>query len=433
MKGIMKDVKQGIMRDVKKDVKKDIMKNMFSKAGLACAAFGLLASATTFADTVAINSVKFYGEGLAPKTDMNVLIEDGVIRELSDKALNADTVIDGKGKVLSAGFIAVNNQLGLTEVSAVSKTSDFYEEKGGFFFDPSLAFNYQSSLIPFTRKGGISHALVTGSSKGAFEGRAFTVDLSASPQSRLSADAALYFSLGGKSKGSRAKDLQDLRKKLEAAKKPASKSAKAKPVKDDIKIVKRLLAGEFPLMAKADRPADILQLLKLKEDFGFTLLIAGGAGAIDVAEQLKQHKVTVLVSPLRNLPEGFGSLHQRLDNAAKLHKAGVEIILTEADSHNLQQLRYHAGSAVAHGLPHDAAMAALSRVPAKAFKLGEGYLKVGSRDIVLWSGDPLELSTRVLNMWIDGKPASTRARQDLLRERYQQKSDKPAAYTKPSL
>ncbi|WP_299771854.1 hypothetical protein [uncultured Pseudoteredinibacter sp.] len=404
-----------------------------NKTRLACTAFGLLASASVLAETVAINGVKFYGEGLAPKTDMNVLIEDGVIRELSDQSLSADTVIDGKGKVLSAGFIAVNNKLGLTEVSAVQKTSDFYEEKGGFFFDPSLAFNYQSLLIPYTRKGGISHAVVAGSSKGAFESRAFSVDLSASPESRLKADTALYFTLGGKGKGSRAKDLQDLRKKLETAKKPVSKSAKAKPVKDDIKVVKRLLAGDFPLMVKTDRPADILQLLKLKEEFGFALVIAGAAGAIDVAEQLKQHKVTVLVSPLRNLPEGFDSLHQRLDNAAKLHKAGVEIILTESDSHNLQQLRYHAGNAVAHGLPHDVAIRALSSVPAKTFKLGDGYLKVGSRDIVLWSGDPLELSSRVLNMWIDGKPVSTRARQDLLHERYQQKGDKPAAYTKPSL
>ncbi|MBB6522675.1 amidohydrolase [Pseudoteredinibacter isoporae] len=408
------------------------MKSVNKYLRLAAALSTAFAASSTLADSVAINNVKFYGEGLEPKTSLNVLIKDGIIHEISDQALSGDTVIDGQGKVLTSGFIAVNNQLGLTEVSAVKKTADFHEDKADFAFDPSLAFNFQSSLIPFSRKGGISHAVVTGSSKGAFKGRAFTVDLSADAGSQVETDAALYFTLGGKNKGSRAKDLQDLRSKLEAAKKPAAKEGKGKPVKDDIKVLKRLLAGEFPLLARADRPADILQLLKLKKDFGFSLVLAGAAGALDVAEQLKAEKVVVIVEPMRNLPEGFDSLHQRLDTAAKLHKAGLEVILAERDTHNIQQLRFHVGNAVAHGLPHDVAVRAVTETPARVFDLGKGYLAEGSKDVVLWSGDPFELSSRVLRLWIDGEEKSTRSRQDLLRERYQQKSDRAAAYTKPS-
>ncbi|GAA6152283.1 hypothetical protein [Pseudoteredinibacter isoporae] len=397
------------------------------------AAGALFASVSVLADSVAINNVKFYGEGVEPQTSVSVLIQDGVLSEISDTVLSADRVIDGQGKVLTPGFIAVNNQLGLTEVSAVKKTSDFHEDKADFSFDPSLAFNFQSSLIPFARKGGISQAVVTGSSKGAFKGRAFTVDLSSDADSRLKTDVALYFTLGGKSKGSRAKDLQDLRSKLEKAKKPTEKEGKSKPVKDDIKVLKRLLAGEFPLLARADRPADILQLLKLKKDFGFSMVLAGAAGALDVADRLKEAKVAVIVEPMRNLPEGFDSLHQRLDTAAKLHRAGLEVILAERDTHNIQQLRFHVGNAVAHGLPHDVAVRAVTQAPARAFDLGQGYLAAGSKDMVLWSGDPFELSTHVVRLWINGEERSTRSRQDLLRERYQQKGDRAAAYTKPSL
>lgn len=409
------------------------MKAVNYRLRLATALSTLFLAGSVLAESIAINNVKLYGENLAPETSLNVLIKDGVLSEISEQPLSGDSVIDGQGKVLTSGFIAVNNQLGLTEVSAVKKTSDFHEDKADFSFDPSLAFNFQSSVIPYARKGGISHALVTGSSKSAFDGRAFTVDLSANANSRVDRDAALYFTLGGKSKGSRAKDLQDLRSKLEAAQKPVSKNGKSKPIKDDIKILKRLLSGEFPLLARADRPADILQLLALKKEFGFGLVLAGAAGALDVVDQLKAENVAVIVEPMRNLPEGFDSLHQRLDTAAKLHNAGLDIILAERDTHNIPQLRFHVGNAVAHGLPHDVAVRAVTTTPAKIFDLGKGYLTEGSKDIVLWSGDPFELSSRVLKLWINGEAQSTRSRQDLLRERYQHKGDRAAAYTKPSL
>jgi len=141
----------------------------------------------------------------------------------------------------------------------------------------------------------------------------------------------------------------------------------------------------------------------------------------------------VIVDPMRNLPEGFDALPQTLENAAKLNGAGVNVILTETDTHSLQQLRFHAGNAVANGLPYQAAIAAISAKPAAMLGLDSGVIATGkSATLVLWSGDPLELSSSVDSMWINGKEVTLRARQDLLRDRYMSEAKMPRAYIQPA-
>jgi len=77
--------------------------------------------------------------------------------------------------------------------------------------------------------------------------------------------------------------------------------------------------------------------------------------------------------------------------------------------------------AVAHGLPWDAVLAALTSTPADVFGLGAaaGRIIPGSpADLVLWSGDPLEVTSVAEQVWIGGRPQSMRSRQTELRDRY---------------
>ena len=79
----------------------------------------------------------------------------------------------------------------------------------------------------------------------------------------------------------------------------------------------------------------------------------------------------MLLDALENLPYAFDSIGARLDNAALLHRAGVRIAFTQFnESHNARKVRQLAGNAVAHGLPKDAALAALTVQPAEIFGLG---------------------------------------------------------------
>jgi imidazolonepropionase-like amidohydrolase len=130
--------------------------------------------------------------------------------------------------------------------------------------------------------------------------------------------------------------------------------------------------------------------------------------------------VPVIVYPLAQV-HSFDALGAREDNAAKLFAAGVLVGISTGETHNARKLRQVAGNAVRSGLPHDAALAAITRVPAEALGLGARYgtLAPGkTANLVVWSGDPLELSTHAVDVVIHGRRVSLRNRQTALLEKY---------------
>jgi imidazolonepropionase-like amidohydrolase len=140
-----------------------------------------------------------------------------------------------------------------------------------------------------------------------------------------------------------------------------------------------------------------------------------------VAEQLAKANVPVILNPLDDLPADFDRLASTLDNAARLQRAGVRIAFTTGDGQNARLIRQLAGNAVAHGLPWEAALAAITASPADIFGLGatRGRVAVGqAADLVLWSADPLELATLADQVWIGGHAIDMRSRQTELRDRY---------------
>ncbi len=377
-------------------------------------------------------------------TNATVIIEDGKITAINPANISADQVIDAEGKILTPGFIATMNQLGLVEVGAVSRSRDAGDKKAGITFDASLAFNPKSTVIPFARKGGItSNVVLPHGGDDIFKGQIFSVNLSGQFDSVIKTNHGVFVDLGSKSKGSRAHDLQILFNKLEDAskkiakakkkdsKKDSKKGSAAEPKRDEI-IINDLLAGKKPLLAYVDRATDILALVKIKKQYNLELVLLGAADAVLVAKTLADENIAVIMDPMRNLPNSFDSLHNALTNVATLTKAGVNVVISNGgDTHNLYQLRYDAGNAVANGLSKSAALAAVTAIPADIFNLNAGKIAVGKNaDLVLWSADPFELSTKVEQMWIGGKEYSTQSRQDALRNRYTTDSKMPRAYTK---
>jgi imidazolonepropionase-like amidohydrolase len=370
-----------------------------------------------------------------------VVIKDGKIAAINPKEIKAETTFDAKGRILTPGFIGSMNQLGLVEVGAVSRTRDAGDDKADITFDASLAFNPKSTVIAYSRKGGVTSNVVTPyGGDSMFKGQAFVVDLSGSFSSVIDTQTAVVIDLGSKSKGSRALALQALHNKLEDAQKALAKASKKSKKEDkeksepkrDEKVINALLSGEKPLLAYADRATDLLALLKLKEQYSLDLILVGAADAVVVKEQIAQAKVPVIMSAISNLPDSFDSLHNSLKNSGILAKAGVKVILApDGDTHNLYQLRFDAGNAIANGLSKSDALAAVTANVADIFDLNSGKISVGKNaDLVLWSADPFELSTKVDSMWINGKEVSTQSRQDDLRKRYTTDSEMPRAYTK---
>jgi imidazolonepropionase-like amidohydrolase len=190
--------------------------------------------------------------------------------------------------------------------------------------------------------------------------------------------------------------------------------------------------GAGAIVFDVDRASDIHQVIAFAQREKLRVAIKGGTEAWRVASELASARIPVILNPLNDLPANFDSVGATLENAARLNRAGVRIAFTFDDPapHNIRRLRQAAGIAVAHGLPWEAALAALTRNPAEIFGVaaGHGSLERGRpADLVLWSGDPLEVTTLADRVFIEGAAQAMRSRQTELRDRYLQKLRASAA------
>ena len=128
----------------------------------------------------------------------------------------------------------------------------------------------------------------------------------------------------------------------------------------------------------------------------------------------------MILNPLTDIPS-YDDLSPRLDNAALLSKAGVQVIIASFDSHNSRNIKQEAGNAVAYGMDWDAALRAVTLNPATALGIADRYgsLVPGKvADVLLWTGDPFEFSTSVTRVFIRGHGVPLTSRQRDLMERY---------------
>jgi imidazolonepropionase-like amidohydrolase len=182
----------------------------------------------------------------------------------------------------------------------------------------------------------------------------------------------------------------------------------------------------------ANRASDILTVLKLAREYNLKLMLSGAAEGWMVAREIAAATIPVILDPMRNLP-GFESLGITLENAARLNAAGVNIVFASFDAHNSRNIKQAAGNAVSYGMPYDAALRAITINPARLWGIADQYgtLEAGKdADVVVWSGDPLELTTTAEHVFIRGREVSKETRQEALFRRYRTVDGTPPAYVK---
>ena len=204
--------------------------------------------------------------------------------------------------------------------------------------------------------------------------------------------------------------------------------------------VKRDLAAYAPNVVHVTSPdpvghraSDILSALRLARDYNLRLIVSGASEGWIVARELAAANTPVVVNPMNNIP-GMESLGITLENAARMHGAGVNVVFASFDSHNSRNLKQLAGNAVSYGMPYDAALRALTVAPARLWGVADRYgtLEAGKdADVVVWSGDPLELTTAVEHVFINGREMPDDTRQRALFNRYRRLGGAlPEAYVK---
>ena len=191
----------------------------------------------------------------------------------------------------------------------------------------------------------------------------------------------------------------------------------------DIAALRPVLAGRVPLVVSADRASDIQAVLRLAQQYKLRVVIHGGAEAWMVARELAAAKVAVIVDPELALPENFESLAARPDNAKLLHEAGVMVVLNSSNTQvqSLRNLRQLAGNAINAGLEPFAALAAITINPARMYGVDKqlGSLAAGKlADVVVWDGDPFEMTSYPSAVFIAGERMPTATRQSALRDKY---------------
>ncbi len=170
---------------------------------------------------------------------------------------------------------------------------------------------------------------------------------------------------------------------------------------------------------RANRASDILQALAFSQQHQLNAVISGGQEAWIVRGQLAASGTPVVINALDNLPGSFDGLGARLDNATLLNEAGVTLIFTSGETHNARKLRQVAGNAVANGLPYEVAIAAMTSLPAEIFGGKPRMIAPGLRaDVIIWSGDPLDVTSAADQVVIDGKRDPMTSRQTELLKRY---------------
>ncbi len=399
----------------------------------------LLVAGTTSAQDVLIRNATVHTAGVrGTLKDADVLVQGGIIRAVGPKLLipAGVNVIDAKGKRLTPGLFGGLADIGLEEVSGEDSTVDSALTLPGAGaaqmrpeFDVTLAYNPASIQVPVARQDGLTFAALSANPGGSLvagqggivrlDGRSLPV-----PGRRL-----LFTSIGssadglsGKSRAAQYMILDQAIREARGLTPYASPNVLLTPAGREA-LAKYLVGGRTVI--RVERASDIRQTLAFSKSHGLRPILVGASEAWQVADELKAANTTVFVDALDNLPASFDQVGARIDNAALLHKAGVKVAFFRSSdaAPNARKIRQVAGNAVANGLPWEAGLAGLTRIPAQALGVGDqvGRIDVGLvGDLVLWDGDPLEVTSAPEQVWMAGKAMPMGSRQTELRDRYLQ-------------
>ncbi len=404
----------------------------------------MMLSASSFAQDLLIrNATVHTATTRGTLQNADVLVRSGKIAAVGNNlAAGNAQVIDAQGKPLTPALFGGISEIGIDEVSGEDATTDSSLSLGENAkdmvvrpeFDVTLAYNPDSVLLPVARVDGVGFTLLgAGSTAGGSivggQGAVMRLDGSADPLGprvlfvQLGSDGA---GLTGSSRAAQWMLLDQLIDEVRGRIPVGAHMALLTPAGRST--LSRYLGGGGRVVVSVKRAADIRQLLRWSKRHNVRIAISGGAEAWKMASELASAQVPVFVNPLSNLPSDFDQINATLENAARLRAAGVAVGFSLGDSHLARKQRQLAGNAVANGLPWEDGLAGLTRVPAETLGVGDriGSIAPGKfADLVLWSGDPLEVSSTAQQVWLGGSAIPMRSRQTELRDRYL-RADAPA-------
>jgi imidazolonepropionase-like amidohydrolase len=186
-------------------------------------------------------------------------------------------------------------------------------------------------------------------------------------------------------------------------------AAENKPFDRDntLEALAQVLSGELPWCQHTHRADDIATAIRLADEFGYKLVVNHGTEGHLMADTLAERNIPVIIGPLFTSRSKVEVNRRSLRNPGILARAGVKIaITTDHPVVPIDFLVHQATLSVKEGLDTETALRSITINPAEILGLDDrvGALAPGlDADVVLWSGDPLDVMSRALRVFIEGQ------------------------------
>lgn len=398
-------------------------------------------------DSFVLRNVTVHPVTSAPVAGATLVVTNGRIAGFGPKEPipRGAKVVDGKGMHVYPGLIDSGSNVGMQEVSSVRETGDTVELGD---FNPQLraisSINPSSDHIPVTRASGITSSVIYPGG-GIIGGQAalvhmdgwtweeMAVERSVTMQMRMPVLSVTTFSAFGSGRRGYgdAKRRYDERLKLlsgfleEARAYRARKAAGGASIDRRLEAMLPVLEGKQALMVFAQRERAIRDALAFAERENVRIVLADVREAGASVKQIAERKVPVILGPTLALPlEEDAAYDSPFTLPGKLHRAGVTFAFGTFSVQFARNLPFQAANAAGFGLPPEEALKAVTINAARIWGVEDriGSIEKGKwADLILADGDPLEARTRVLGMWIQGRPVSLETRHTRLYEQYQKR------------
>jgi imidazolonepropionase-like amidohydrolase len=437
----------------------------------------LAAAAPLAAQTIAITGgTVALGDGSEPIPGGTVVIRNGrIVAAGANVGIpQGAEMIDARGKWVTPGIVAGFSRLGLSEVDLSGGLTDDKAESGPFgaAIDVAPGINPTDSTIAVNRADGVTRAIVApNTARSIFGGQGAVIDLGADMEPITRARVFQFVELGeaggNTAGGSRPSAYIQFRNALREARElgrysgPISSSGRRPEEPLDRPIVRNpnesrlygpgaersedvlltrfdaaalvpVLQGRQALFVHVERARDILNVIGLKRDYpSLKIVLVGATEGWLVADRIAAARVPVIASAVNDLPANFEQIAATQSNIGRMRDAGVNVAIGMIDDNDTRYLfneRQYAGNLVAlsdvpgaSGVRWGEALAMITSRAAEMLGMGReiGSLGPGRRaDVVIWSDDPLQVSSNAEAVFIDGVRQPMDTRQTKLRERY---------------
>ncbi len=394
-----------------------------------------------------------------------LLIEKGKISAIGQSLtapVGAET-IDAQGLSAYPGLIAVMTAVGITGYPGAG---DDTNEIGVStpHMDPFDALNPEDDCIEVARLGGVTTVMTAAGTRNVINGKAIVLNLvgNLAEDMVIKRDVGQIFNLSARQQGkypvtlpgviALIRDKLNQTKRYLERKQSKRKGEEAKEempanqmmgegyltASPELEALIPVIKGEIPALFMTSNEVMIRDALLLIKEFNLKGILYATGDVLKFVDRLKEEKISVIWAGTTRIPERWEPFDLNYRAASVLSSKGLGFAFDQLGwglgNRNVRNLPVPASISAAHGLSETEAIKAMTIYPARLLGIDDrvGSLEKGkTANIVIWRGSPLQLSSRVEQLIINGRTIPLTSVQTRLRDKFEKivndRKDKPRA------